>query len=266
MRTFPRLCRCLQLVSLLSSLALCLVFSACTHEPELQPALRVMTWNIHHARGLDGKVDVDRIAAEILAAAPDLVALQEVDRGVRRTSGIDIPKLLAERTGMQVAFGKNIKYQGGDYGNAVLTRLPILREHNHHYRMLRVGEQRGLLQVRVAWNGGEIAFWNTHIDYRPDDSERRINAVEILAQQAASDVPVILCGDFNDLPGSAVHAQLTASFRDAYADESSAHTYPAAAPKKRIDWVLLPKTWQVLEASVPETAASDHRGVVVAVR
>ncbi|MGK0353208.1 MAG: endonuclease/exonuclease/phosphatase family metal-dependent hydrolase, partial [Planctomycetota bacterium] len=60
-----------------------------------------MTWNIHHARGLDGEVDIDRIAAEIRAAAPDLVALQEVDRGVRRTGGLDIPAALAERTGMQ---------------------------------------------------------------------------------------------------------------------------------------------------------------------
>jgi endonuclease/exonuclease/phosphatase family metal-dependent hydrolase len=266
MRTRMRLRRALLLASQMCSLMLCLVSSACIGAPQQRPLLRVMTWNIHHARGLDGEVDIDRIAAEIRAAAPDLVALQEVDRGVRRTGGLDIPAALAERTGMQVAFGKNIDYQGGDYGNAVLTRMPILRQHNHHYQMLRVGEQRGLLQVRVVWSGREIELWNTHIDYRPDDSERRLNATEILARQAASDVPVILCGDFNDLPGSAVHSQLTATFRDSCADDASAFTYPAATPKKRIDWVLLTPSWQVVEASVPETVASDHRGVVVVLR
>lgn len=261
-----RLRRALLLASQMCSLMFCLVSSACTGAPQQRPSLRVMTWNIHHARGLDGEVDIDRIAAEIRAAAPDLVALQEVDRGVRRTSGLDIPAALAERTGMRVAFGKNIDYQGGDYGNAVLTRMPILRQHNHHYQMLRVGEQRGLLQVRVVWDGREIELWNTHIDYRPDDSERRLNAAEILARQEASDVPVILCGDFNDLPGSAVYSQLTATFRDSRAGDASAFTYPAEMPKKRIDWVLLTPTWEVVEAWVPETVASDHRGVVVVLR
>lgn len=231
-------------------------------------SLRVMTWNIHHARGLDGQVDVDRIAAEILSVQPDLVALQEVDRGVRRTSGIDIPAVLAARTGMAVVFGKNIDFQGGGYGNAVLTRLPIVRHHNHPYRMLREGEQRGLLQVRVAWRGQELEFWNTHIDYRPDDSERRSNADEILARSSASEVPVILCGDFNDLPGSAVHQQLTETLLDAWAatESQAGFTYPAEQPQKRIDWVLLRGPFSVVAAQVPATTASDHRGVVVELR
>ena len=261
-------CRFLQLPGLLCGMAvlLMLILSACAGAPPTGASLRVMTWNIHHARGLDGTVDVARIAAEIRTASPDLVALQEVDRGVRRTSGIDIPAALAEQTGMQVAFGKNIDFQGGDYGNAVLTRLPILRGHNHHYRMLRAGEQRGLQQVRVAWHGCELEIWNTHIDYRPDDSERRSNATEILARQAASDVPVILCGDFNDVPGSAVHSQLTTAFHDPLAAHEGAWTYPADAPKKRIDWVLLTPPWQFVESWVPETTASDHRGVVMVLR
>ena len=69
--------------------------------PDLAPAtLRVMTWNIRHGEGLDGRVDLERIAAVIRASGADLVGLQEVDRGVRRTGGVDMPAELARLTGL----------------------------------------------------------------------------------------------------------------------------------------------------------------------
>src|SRR5687767_4786600 len=82
--------------------------------------LRVLSYNIHHAEGVDRKLDVERIGQVILSVKPDLVALQEVDQKVKRSQGIDQPIELARLTKLQVVFGANIELQGGHYGNALL--------------------------------------------------------------------------------------------------------------------------------------------------
>lgn len=72
--------------------------------------LRVLTYNIHHGEGTDGKFDLDRIAKLISAQEPDLVALQEIDVKTARASGVDQAAKLAKLTGMHYAFGRFMKY------------------------------------------------------------------------------------------------------------------------------------------------------------
>ena len=119
---------------------------------------RVMTYNIHHGEGMDGKVDLLRIADVIKWEQADIVALQEVDSGVARTARRDLPAELAALTGMTCVFSNNFHYQGGEYGNAVLTRFPIVRWTNSHYKMIRPGEQRGLLQLTLRVHGRQSGF------------------------------------------------------------------------------------------------------------
>lgn len=244
-----------------------LLFAACTAGAAPEPvAVRLVCWNIHHGRGLDDRVDPDRIAAELRALGADLVCLQEVDVGVQRSGRLDLPRELGARLGFHAAFGKNIDFQGGDYGNAVLSRWPIAEQRNHHYRMLRPGEQRGLLQVRVEVGGRGLCVLCTHLDWRPDDAERRSNVQEIQQRCTESRAArVVVAGDFNDLPGGAVHRELGAAFIDAFAavGKGDGASYPAAAPTKRIDWVLLRGEVQPVAARVAESRASDHRPVVV---
>lgn len=235
--------------------------------------IRVMTYNIHHGEGLDGKVDIERIARVIRDARADIVALQEVDRGVERTKKIDIMTMLADQTGMTYAFGRNIDYQGGEYGNGILTRFPILEEKNFHYRMIREGEQRGLLQLVLEAQGEEFVFMNTHIDYRGDDTERVMNVGEIRsAAKAHGARPVIACGDFNDTPESRTVSLLKEDFFDAWevGGTGPGLTYPADTAKKRIDYVFVSKTkgpvsgtLRVLSARVIQTHASDHLPLLV---
>src|SRR5262245_43373982 len=82
---------------------------------DLPREIRVLSYNIHHGRGLDDKVDLERIAEVILSVKPDLVAVQEVDQKARRTEGVDQPAELARLTKMEVVFGKNIDFEGGGY-------------------------------------------------------------------------------------------------------------------------------------------------------
>ncbi|MBX3746415.1 MAG: endonuclease/exonuclease/phosphatase family protein [Verrucomicrobiae bacterium] len=226
------------------------------------PPLRILTWNIHHGEGLDGRVDLDRIARLIADTEPDLVALQEVDRGVVRTQGRNLPAELAALTGLTAVFQHNIHFQGGEYGNATLTRWPVLSSTNHHFLMLRPGEQRGLLEVVVDIRGHPLAFWNTHIDHRPDDLERWSNVGEIRDRLAASPVPVILAGDFNDLPGSRVHQALDTFLLDVWDQVGfgPGATFPHTRIPKRIDYIWLDRRFPLypVSARVLDSDASDH--------
>ncbi len=258
-----------QLLGIIAGLT---IGGGCRHLSPLAEAnpqtLRVMTYNIHHGEGLDGKIDLPRIAQLILAERVDIVALQEVDRGVQRTDRRDLPAELAKLTGMTGVFSNNFSFQGGEYGNAVLTRLPILRVTNSLYQMLHPKEQRGLLQVTLEAHGRKLGFMNTHIDYRADDSERWLNVQEIQALAAGfGALPVILCGDFNDLPKSRIYQELSNTFADTWllSGGDAGFTFPANSPQRRIDyvWVSRPETLRPSKAHVPVSEASDHRPLVV---
>ena len=232
---------------------------------------RVMTYNIHHGEGVDGKVDLQRIADLIKREQADIVALQEVDKGVERTARRDFPAEFAALTGMTCVFSNNFAFQGGEYGNAVLTRFPVKRWTNRHYQMLRPGEQRGLLQVVLEVHDRELVFLNTHIDYRADDTERLMNVAEMLeAIEAYGGRPMILCGDFNDTPGSRTHQKIAQAFVDAWATGGTGDgfTIPSEQPRKRIDYLWLGKDSpiDVLRLWVPQSDASDHLPVVAEFR
>ncbi|HOX55679.1 MAG TPA: endonuclease/exonuclease/phosphatase family protein [Candidatus Paceibacterota bacterium] len=247
--------------------------TACQSAPKPATAqtFRVMTYNIHHGEGVDGKLDFQRIAELIKRERADIVALQEVDKGVERTARRDCPAELAVLTGMTCVFSNNFHFQGGEYGNAILTRFPVKRWTNQHYKMLRQGEQRGLLQVVLEVHGRELVFMNTHIDFRPDDTERLMNVAELLEIiPAYGKKPMILCGDFNDTPGSRTHERIAQAFVDTWpqAGTGDGPTIPAVQPRKRIDYIWLRKGGVVepVRAWVPESQASDHLPVVAEFR
>src|ERR687894_2457404 len=111
--------------------------------------LRVMTYNIHVGVGMDKKLDLQRIADVINRERPDLVGLQEVDRGVQRTQRIDEIAELAALTRMEYAFAFNLPYQGGQYGVAILSRFPIRATEHRLYKNLREAERRGFIRAEV---------------------------------------------------------------------------------------------------------------------
>ena len=238
----------------------------CATSVTKQKPFRVLTYNIHHGEGTDNKVDLERIAAVIKREKADIVALQEVDRGVERTSRRDFPAELAKLTGMAVYFDRNIIYQGGDYGNAVLTKFPVKQKKNTHYKMLRAGEQRGVMQLVLDVHGKDLSFMNTHIDFRSDDSERLINADELKSIiAAAGKTPVILCGDFNDHPGSRTHTKMKEFLSDAWewAGKGDGLSFSSKKPHIRIDYMWITKEGvEPLKMEVLQSNASDHLPVL----
>jgi endonuclease/exonuclease/phosphatase family metal-dependent hydrolase len=236
---------------------------------ELPQEIRVVTYNIHHGEGTDGKLDLERIAKVINAEKPDLVGLNEVDQGCRRSQGIDEPAELAKLTGMTAVFEKNIDHDGGKYGNAVLSRLPIVRHENHKLPSDYEGEQRGVLEVEVGDKDGEtLLFLCTHLDYRPDDHERlaSIETIENLVVDSDGQ-PVILAGDLNATPDSKVMETFAKTWGRSNVEPIV--TFPAANPEKQIDYILFRPAaeWEVVETRVlDEAIASDHRGMMAVLR
>ncbi|GAB4196475.1 MAG: endonuclease/exonuclease/phosphatase family protein [Phycisphaeraceae bacterium] len=238
--------------------------SCCQSGHASRSTLRVLTYNIHHGEGLDGRLDLQRIAEVINRVQPDLVALQEVDRGTRRSGRADEPAILADLTGMRVVFEKNINYDGGDYGNAVLSRWPITDHVNHPLPSYYDGEQRGLLEVHIQWHDRPITFFATHFDHRPNDTER-LAYVELLRQQILkqSSSFIIVAGDLNATPNSRVMENLRGFLVDTYDPSGDpGRTFPADQPDRRIDYILhVPNAnLRCIESRVlDEPVASDHR-------
>ncbi len=229
--------------------------------------LRVMTFNIHHAEGVDGKLDVARVADVIRASGADVVGLQEVDRGVERSGRRDILKELADLTGMRLAFGKNIDHQGGDYGNGLLTTWPIVSEGNRHLPG-DGSEQRGALQVVIDVEGTQVLVLTTHLDYRRPDDYRVASADAIMEMlRGWGPGPVVALGDFNDVPGSRTHTRLASMLTDAWAavGKDDGFTIPVVSPNRRIDWILV-RGLEPTQAEVVRTQASDHLPVVATLR
>jgi len=235
-------------------------------QPSKSASLRVLSYNIHHGEGTDGKLDLQRIAEIIRGAEPDLVALQEVDQNLPRTGKVDQSAELSRLTEMHVAFGGNYQFDGGDYGNAVLSRHPIRRKQNHGLPMPTPGEPRGVLEVEIDLEGGEsLILLATHFDHRPLDRSRResaeaINKLAVAAPNRLS----ILAGDLNAVPNSEVLKILRTEWHSPESD--TLLTSPAKTPRRQIDYILSrpASRWRVVDVKVlEEPMASDHRPLLV---
>ncbi|MCA9157935.1 MAG: hypothetical protein KDA72_06385, partial [Planctomycetales bacterium] len=109
------------LVAILSPAVLVLTIQVLTAQGQepTSPAplqLRVLSYNIHHGRGIDDQVDLERLAKVVNDCHPDLVALQEVDNRTQRTDGVDQTAELARLTGLHAQFARQIDFEGGQYG------------------------------------------------------------------------------------------------------------------------------------------------------
>lgn len=244
-------------------LVLIMTAGAWAEEP---PRLRVLSYNIHHGEGADGRLDLERIARVIRAAEPDVAALQEVDQGTTRTKMVDQPAELARLTGMKVLFEENLPLPPGSYGNAVLSKLPIRRHKNHHLPRVDESEQRGVLEVELDWAAADerLLLLATHLDHRPDPRERLASAAAIAALVAGRRAaPALLLGDLNARPDSAALKKFGELWTRSA--ETPRATIPVEEPERQIDYVLFrpARRWRVVEVRVlEESVASDHRPIL----
>lgn len=226
--------------------------------------LRVLSWNIHHGEGSDGKVNLERLAAVIQAQEPDVVMLQEVDSRCKRSGGVDQPAELARLTGMQQLFGKAMDFEGGEYGQMILSRFPLsdLRIH----RLPGEGEPRIAVSAVADTPIGPITVASLHLDYL--DQARQLAQAQVasaaLLEVATS--PVILAGDFNATPDSKTLAIFGQAPWSVVSKVGAPATHPADKPTDEIDFTVV----RGLRVEKPttvlaEAVASDHRPILTVV-
>ena len=238
----------------------------------------VLVYNIHAGTDTARQNNLARVADLVREAGADLVLLQEVDRNTQRSGPADQPATLARLTGYSVAFGRTIVFQGGDYGIALLSRWPIVRDTLIPLsvtappgRTTEGREQRGVLMATVAAPGGPLAVLNTHLDASGEDVWRAQEIAGVLRAAATvqAGIPVLIGGDLNALPPSPIHQTLSgAGFRDAWrgCGTGAPETFPVNAPARRIDYLYLAGPVRCVHARVLPSYASDHRPLLVRIR
>ena len=241
--------------------------------------VNVLVYNIHAGKDAAGVDNLERVAAVVRSAGADIVLLQEVDRRTTRSAGVDHAAELARLTGFQMAFGRSLDYQGGEYGIAILSRWPISAQSTIDLPVdppqERSGgslEPRAALRVSIGAPGGPITVLNTHLDASREDRWRRqeiTRLLQIATEAGASGDALLVGGDLNSTPESAVQEEVRrAGFIDAWTLCGSGNelTYPADSGVKRIDYLYLNNGQSCETATVIDTRASDHRPVLVRVR
>jgi endonuclease/exonuclease/phosphatase family metal-dependent hydrolase len=235
--------------------------------PPADRPLRVMTYNIHQGIDADLGMNLEAIADAIAAENPDAVALNEVNRA-RATNGfVDVLLLISRRAGLPYVFGLN--YADGQYGNAVLSRYPVLEWDNTHYTH-NTTEVRGLLRVVVAAPGGPITFYATHLDHvGSPNNARAAQVAEALAVWNGAPRSVLL-GDLNAEPDKPeLQAIYRAGFVDALAATGHGDVFtfwdPLPTPGRRIDFIFVTPDLALGRVWVVQTRASDHLPVLAEV-
>lgn len=234
-----------------------------------------MTYNVHRCVGVDRRLDVGRVAAVIAQQKPDIVALQELDVGRRRTGGVDQAHEIAQRLDMACHFHAALTVEEERYGDAILTSLPET--------LVKAGalpgldprlklEPRGALWVEVAIDGQPLQIINTHLGLVPREQQLQATALAggDWLGRARGAGPTILLGDFNATRASVVYRTLTRRMVDARrlaVHHGLSSTFPSRFPMLRIDHVFIGGQMRTLSVGAPYNpltrVASDHLPLVV---
>ena len=224
--------------------------------------LRVVTFNIYHGATMNGNFDLDYIANVIRDADPDLVALQEVDFLTGRAKGYDLATELGWRLKMVPLFARAMFYDGGEYGEAILSKFSFVTTRNVLLPFTGDREPRAAVEViTVLPSGDTIAFIGTHLDHTSDETDRILQVRMLNEVFAHGRYPAILAGDLNAVPGSVPIGILEELWGTAYDRVSPVPTYPSGNPVRKIDYVMFrpEERWRVISAEViQDSVASDH--------
>ena len=241
--------------------------------------LRVLTYNIHRAIGLDRRFKPERIEQIIGDHSPDIVMLQEVDEGVPRSRELAMAKEIATNLGYPYfAMGHNVSLRKGYYGNATLSRYPIVRERNINLTIdnkKRRGCQHTTIQIQsTAGKLYLLEVFNLHLGLAAQERQKQTSRLMRSKEFATLDphMPCIFGGDFNDwlsrLRALIVEGMGMQCATDHTTDKgiTSIKTYPSFSPRGGLDRVYYRGELRLLSVEKCRhqvaKVASDHLPVI----
>ena len=240
--------------------------------------IRVLTYNIHKAIGVDGKFAPGRIVEILRHHDADIVLLQEVDRGAPRSNHLDLASLLARELRYRYrAVGMNVALKKGRYGNATLSRFPIGRQRNIDLTVSwrkRRGAQHTRFHIPKGARSIDLDVFNVHLGLSA--AERHQQVARLLATPDVAHLePTDLCiiaGDLNDWRGSLTRRHFkpvgfACATNRRPGSRWSIKSFPSYAPTTGLDKVFYRGRLRLLHAHRSRlklaSVASDHLPVVV---
>jgi endonuclease/exonuclease/phosphatase family metal-dependent hydrolase len=215
--------------------------------------LRVVTYNIHRARGLDGRDRLDRIIGVLGEVDADIVALQEV-------LAPQAP-VLAEATGMRVVFGRTRVLPQGPYGNLCLTRLDLVA-HQSYSLTCRPFEPRGCLRADIEGDAGLVHVFNVHLGLHYTERVRQVRMLAGILDRTRLPGPRLVLGDFNEWFNGHASRLLRAEFGHPCGRRRAVRTHPSVLPVFPLDRIYHDPAMRVERVGVHRSrlarVASDH--------
>ena len=227
--------------------------------------LRVVTYNVHRCKGLDGRVRPDRVAKVLKEIDADIVALQEVVCIPGGEPEGDQAHYIAREIGADFLFGENRKLWGGAYGNVVLSKLPMRTVKNHDLSV-RGRERRGCLHIDVDLAGRVLHVFNVHLGtafLERRKQGRQLAGLDILLNNELKG-PRLLLGDFNEWAPGLTTKLLRAHMQsvDIKKHLRRRRTYPGVLPMFHLDHIYHDESMEVVGLTLHRTrtalVASDH--------
>ena len=229
---------------------------------ENKTIVKVLSFNVLGGRTTKGDFNLDAVAKVIKDADPDIVAIQEVDYMVNRSNKYDLATELGLRTKMAPIFARAMYYDGGEYGEGVLSKFSFLNTRNVALPYIPGQEPRAALEVTFEHptTHDTISFVGTHLAHE-GEAGRILEAKKINEVFSKNKYPTILAGDLNSRPGSEPINILEEMWTATYNKENPEPTIPSHDPRRKIDYVMYyPKNrWKIIQRKVIcDVYASDH--------
>jgi endonuclease/exonuclease/phosphatase family metal-dependent hydrolase len=232
--------------------------------------IRIVTYNVHKCRGLDRQVRPERIAQVLSGCNADVISLQEVIADASGEPEKNQPQFIASLLGnYQVRFGEARLHRGEPYGNAILSRIPIVS--SQVYDLTRNGrERRGCLRVDVECDRQLLHVFNVHLGtsfFERRHQGRRLISTDVLGSKELK-WPTIVVGDFNEWTRGLASRLMSTQFSslEAKLHLQRRRTYPGVLPIFNLDHFYFDKRLELVSARLLSTKlakiASDHLPIV----
>jgi len=226
--------------------------------------VRIATYNVHKCRGMDRRVNMERVAQVMEALNADIIAVQEILHGDGNNSQV---RFLSERLRYQCSFGENRVHGGAPYGNAIFSRLPIVGEQNYDITW-KSRERRGCLRCDIRLPDRSVLHvFNVHLgtSYFERPHQARLLLTDALARNKSIPGPRVVVGDFNEWTSGMASSLMKERFASVDA-KLRKKTFPGVLPLFELDhfyfdWHLKLENFSIVRTPLAKLA-SDHLPLV----
>lgn len=210
--------------------------------------LKAVTYNMRHAQGMDGSVDLRRVIDLLKELGADVIALQEVDRYLPRSGMKDQIDEIARQLDMSWSFAPTIRLGWMEYGNAILSKYPI--QHIDHLMLPGRAEMRGVLETTIDFYETPVHIYNSHLSLQQDQRKEQLQ--QLMEWIEPSENVAVLMGDFNMGRAHPWMAPLYDQWTLLTNDEATLQN------GRQVDHIFVNRQVDLLQLKVIRGEASDH--------